>query len=127
MFLCVLTACSHAGLIDKGQIFFDLIGHSGLMPSLDHYTCIVDLLGRAGHIEKAIATIMRMPFCPGIVQWHTVLAACRKWGDVDQGRHAFEHALCLDEKNSSSYVYMSNICADLPMQMETNMHEVMAI
>jgi pentatricopeptide repeat protein len=123
-FTSVLNACSHAGLMEEGQAAFELIGDRGLRPSRDHYTCVVDLLGRAGCIESAMKMIEEMPFCPSLLQWHTVLAACRKWGDADCGRHAFEHALCLDESNPSAYVYMSNICADLPAPVEANMHGV---
>jgi pentatricopeptide repeat protein len=121
-FTSVLNACSHAGLMEEGLAVFELIGDYGFRPSPDHYTCMVDLLGRAGRIESAMKMIEEMPFCPSLLQWHTVLAACRKWGDADLGKHAFEHALCLDESNPSAYVYMSNVCADLPAPVEANMH-----
>eukprot|EP00250_Pteridium_aquilinum_P002431 c12646_g1_i1 orf=3-239(+) len=76
---------------------------------------MVDLLGRVGHVDKAVAMIWRMPMHPDIMSWQKVLGACRKWGDVELGRHAFEHAVRLDERGTAAYVCMSNIYADVNM------------
>eukprot|EP00250_Pteridium_aquilinum_P005060 c15214_g1_i1 orf=3-767(-) len=99
-FVCVLNACSHEGEVEKGQMFFHVMTRGcGLIPSLDHYTCMIDLFGRSGHMDAAMAIIKKMPLHPGMVVWHTVMAACRKWGNVELACHAFEQAVRLDEKD----------------------------
>eukprot|EP00250_Pteridium_aquilinum_P034829 c8177_g1_i1 orf=2-427(+) len=81
-FLSVLNACSHAGLVDKGQTYYEAmcVDH-GLVPSVKHHACIVDLLGRAGQLDRVVAMMKKTPFQPTIVMWLTVLTACRKWGN----------------------------------------------
>ena len=109
-FINLLNACSHAGLTEKGQVYLDLVGDDyDLVPTLEHYTCIVDLLGRAGHIDKAISLIKKMPLHPGIAIWHVILGACQTWGNVELGSLAFQHALQLDIEDASAYVCIRNI------------------
>ena len=109
-FVSVLNACSHAGLLERGPMFFDAIDNNyDLIPNLKHCTCIVDLLGRAGLIDKAAEFINNMPLHPDIAVWLILLGACRKWNNVDLGRYAFEHAVQLSESDSTAYVCMSNI------------------
>lgn len=127
-FVNVLNACNHAGLVEKGQMYFEaMCNEYGLIPTLDHYTCMIDLLARAGHTGKVLDMIKKMPFHPGIIVWHIVLGACKKWGNVELGRHAFDNALRLDEKDASVYVSMFNIYADASMQEEANKIEAMRI
>ena len=109
-FVVMLSACSHAGLLERGPMFFDAIDNNyDLIPNLKHCTCIVDLLGRAGLIDKAAEFINNMPLHPDIAVWLILLGACRKWNNVDLGRYAFEHAVQLSESDSTAYVCMSNI------------------
>ncbi|KAI5072963.1 hypothetical protein GOP47_0013069 [Adiantum capillus-veneris] len=113
----ILNVCSHSGLMAEGLMCFEYASlEYGLVPSLEHYTCIVDLLGRAGHLDKAVAVIQKMPCHPGVGLWLSVLGACRKWGDLEIGRLAFECATGLDEKESAAYVGMRNIYADSALQ-----------
>ncbi|KAL7105899.1 hypothetical protein ACP275_07G075600 [Erythranthe tilingii] len=77
-FTGLIYACSHAGLVDKGrQIFESMIADYGLSPSLQHYTCLVDLYSRAGHIEEAENVLNTMPFKPDEAAWAALLSACR--------------------------------------------------
>ena len=109
-FVSVLNACSHAGLLERGLMFFEAIDNNyDLIPNLKHCTCIVDLLGRAGLIDKAAEFINNMPLHPDMAVWVILLGACRKWNNVDVGRYAFEHAVQLSESDSTAYVCMSNI------------------
>ena len=57
--------------------------------------------------------------------WHTVQDACQKWRNLKLGKWAFENVIQLDEKDYPTYIYMSNIYADLGMQEEANKIEVM--
>lgn len=76
---------------------------------------MVDLLCRAGRLDEAVAMVEKMPIQPTLVVWHIVLSACHKWGSVELGRHAFDRAVCLDEKHGAAYILMSNIYSDANM------------
>ncbi|KAH7438986.1 hypothetical protein KP509_04G040100 [Ceratopteris richardii] len=115
-FVHILNACSHEGDLEKGQmLFYSMLSHYDINPSLNHYTCMIDLLGRSGNMNAANIIITEMPLHPGLVEWHTIMAACRKWGNVDLARHGFQHARQLDEMDDNAYLYMFNIYADALM------------
>lgn len=118
-FLDVLAVCSRVGLVDKGRHYFQVMGSEyGLAPGPEHYTCMVDLLSRAGHLEEALRMARAMPCRPNAAVWLAVLGACRKWANVEVGRQAFEFAVSLNEKDASSYVMMASIYADAQMWEE---------
>ena len=122
----LLNACSHSGLVDKGKTYFDsIVKNHGLALKLEHYVCMIDMLGRAGHVVDAVGMIEKMPFQPGIIAWHIVLGACRKWGNVELGRYSFEEALKLDEDDSSVYLCMFNIYQDAGMHKDAHRIEAM--
>jgi pentatricopeptide repeat protein len=109
----ILSACSHAGLVDKGQMYFKIMSsYYGFIPMMEHFNCLSDIFGRAGQVEKAIAIIEHLPCHPSTALWHSVLASCRKTGHVELGEQAFECAIQLDDKDSSTYICMLNIYAD---------------
>ena len=109
-FTILVNACSRTGLLEMGQAYLEvMISIYKIIPDLDHYTCIIDLFGRAGHLDKAIVVIEEMPFSPSITVWHTMLGACHKWGDILLGRLAFEHAIHLDDQDAAPYICMINI------------------
>ena len=88
----------------------------GMIPTLEHYTCLVDLFGRAGHFENAVAVVEKMPTSDYLPVWTSLLGACQKWGNVELGRLAFEHAIRLDVKHVATYVCMRNIYIGADMQ-----------
>ena len=109
-FLSVLTACSHAGLVARGQMFFEIMSQNfGISSSLAHQTCMIDLLGRAGQLDKAMETIEKMRFHGDLVMWLTLLGACKKWSNLQIGEEAFGNALQLDAIGSAAYVCMYNM------------------
>ncbi|KAH7282516.1 hypothetical protein KP509_35G034300 [Ceratopteris richardii] len=111
-FVSILKACSHSGLVDEGQMYFDAMSkHLNFYPSIEHYTCFLDILSRAGQLDKAAYLLGKMPFSPNSVMWHTLLGACKKWHHADLGQEAFDHAMRLDERDFAALVCMSNICA----------------
>ncbi|GAB4824620.1 hypothetical protein Ancab_007493 [Ancistrocladus abbreviatus] len=80
----ILTACSHGGLVEKGKEHFEMMRESyGMKPTIEHYTCMVDLLGRAGQIEEAKELIERMEVEPDEALWRAFLGACKIQGKVD--------------------------------------------
>ncbi|KAF8398941.1 hypothetical protein HHK36_014806 [Tetracentron sinense] len=111
-FLSVLSACSHTGLMEEGlSIFISMIEEHGIEAKAEHYTCMVDLLGRAGRLEDAKEVIDRMPVEPEVSTWGALLGACRVHRNVELGRVAADRLFGLDPQNPGHYVLMSNIYA----------------
>ncbi|CAE6167391.1 unnamed protein product [Arabidopsis arenosa] len=109
-FLCVLYACSHAGLVKEGdEIFNSMIHVYGFEPSVKHYACVVDILGRAGHLQRALQFIEAMPIQPGPSVWETLLGACRIHKDTNLARTVSEKLFELDPDNVGYHVLLSNI------------------
>ncbi|EPS67514.1 hypothetical protein M569_07257, partial [Genlisea aurea] len=109
----VLSACSHAGLVEEGRKHFDSMTKShGLTPLKDHYTCMVDLLGRAGLLDEAKRTILSMPVAADSVVWGSLLAACRVHGNVELGNFAAGEVFRRDPGNSGAYVVLCNMYAE---------------
>ncbi|KAJ9707615.1 hypothetical protein PVL29_002587 [Vitis rotundifolia] len=111
-YISLLSACSHAGLVDEGRWFFDhMVRVSGLEPRIEHYGCMVDLLGRAGLLEESEELILNMPIKPDDVIWKALLGACKMHGNVEMGKRVAEHLMELAPHDSGSYVALSNIYA----------------
>lgn len=110
-FLCVLTACSHAGFLDKGQYYFDLMKKYKLEPQVSHYVTIVDLFGRAGFLDRAERFIREMPIEPTAAVWGALLGACRMHKNMDLGTYAAERVFELDPHDSGPHVLLYNIYA----------------
>ncbi|GMG98516.1 hypothetical protein Nepgr_000356 [Nepenthes gracilis] len=111
-FLCLLYACSHCGLKDQGIEFFDMmVKEYGLKPRLEHYTCVVDLLGRSGCLQEAEDMIRSMPVKADAIIWKTLLSACKVHKNADIARRIAEEVLRVDPQDSASYVILSNIHA----------------
>lgn len=111
-FLGVLCACSHGGMVEKGRQFFDLMTKEyGIKPNIQHYGCLVDMLGRAGFVDEAYHLIKSMPLKCNAIVWRTLLAACRVHGNVEQGEVVRRHLLELEPDHSSDYVLLANTYA----------------
>jgi pentatricopeptide repeat protein len=110
VFVSVLSACSHAGLTDKGLDYFDAIERIyGLQPGLDHYSCVVDLLGRAGRLKEAKELIESMKVKPDAPVWGALLGACKIHKNVELAELAFNQVIELEPTNIGYYVLLSNI------------------
>eukprot|EP01018_Ginkgo_biloba_P007459 Gb_18840 [translate_table: standard] len=111
-FIGVLFACSHAGLVDEGLDVFDAISRDHcITPTIEHYACMVDLLGRSGQVEEAEDFINRMPVKPSALVWRTLLGACGIHLNLDIGKRVAECLLELNPQNAGTYVLLSNIYA----------------
>ncbi|KAJ4950555.1 hypothetical protein NE237_027387 [Protea cynaroides] len=111
-FVGLLSACARAGLVDEGKIFFHSMEECyGVTPTLEHYACVVDLLGRSGKLQEAEDFINAMPIEADAVVWGALLSACWFWMDMEVGKRVAERMYCLDHKQISAYVIMSNIYA----------------
>jgi pentatricopeptide repeat protein len=74
---------------------------------LEHYTCMVDLLGRAGHLQEAENMIKAMPYNPNVAVWMALLGACRIHGNVERAEHVAKQVLELEPENATGYVLLS--------------------
>ncbi|KAK2400640.1 Putative pentatricopeptide repeat-containing protein, mitochondrial [Trifolium repens] len=111
--LAVLSGCSHGGLEDRGlNIFQEMTsGKFGVEPKMEHYGCVVDLLGRSGRVEEAFEFIKKMPFEPTAAIWGSLLGGCRVHSNVDIGEFAGRQLLEIEPGNAGNYVILSNLYA----------------
>ncbi|XP_042516580.1 pentatricopeptide repeat-containing protein At3g57430, chloroplastic-like isoform X2 [Macadamia integrifolia] len=118
-FVGVLSACSHAGLIEEGINCYNLMVYEyRILPSVEHCTCMVDLLGRAGYLNEAETFIYKSPFPQEPGMWRTLLAACGVHKNSDVGVRASQHCLWLEPQDSFTYVILSNIYASKQLWCE---------
>ncbi|KAJ8446332.1 hypothetical protein Cgig2_005863 [Carnegiea gigantea] len=110
-FLNILTACSHAGLVDEGSRYFNLMHSYGVSPQDDHYARLVDLFCRAGKFSDARQLIEKMPFEPDAPMWEALLSGCRLHGKLDIGIEAAERLLHLVPQHDGTYILLSNMYA----------------
>lgn len=115
-YLSVLSSCCHAGLVNEAKYhlnsMFDL---HGVVPCLEHYACVVDVLGRVGLLEEAERTISQMSIVPDAQIWQILLSACHVHGNIDLGQVAARKLLELQPENDSVYVLLSNLYASAGM------------
>eukprot|EP00268_Persea_americana_P060215 TRINITY_DN7472_c1_g1_i1.p1 TRINITY_DN7472_c1_g1~~TRINITY_DN7472_c1_g1_i1.p1 ORF type:complete len:775 (-),score=138.03 TRINITY_DN7472_c1_g1_i1:944-3268(-) len=106
-FIAVLSACSRGGLVEEGYRYFQLIRE----PTIDHYACLIDLVGRAGQLEEARNIINDMPFDPNCHIWSSLLATSGIYGNTKMGEYSARQLLLLNPKDPGTYVALSNIYA----------------
>lgn len=114
-FIGLLTACSHSGLIKQGWELFHCMRDFGIKPRNEHYSCVVDLLGRAGYLKQAYVFILKMPIEPGVSVWGALLSACKIHRCVTLGEYAAQKLFSLDPYNTGHYVQLSNLYASSRM------------
>ncbi|AES73485.1 pentatricopeptide (PPR) repeat protein [Medicago truncatula] len=111
-FIGVLSACSHSGLTSDAYKNFDSMQKTyGVEPEIEHYSCLVDALSRAGHIQEAEKVVSSMPFEASATMYRTLLNACRVQGDKETGERVAEKLFTMDPSDSAAYVLLSNIYA----------------
>lgn len=111
-FVGVLSACSYTGRVKEGMEFFDSMKLVYMVePTAEHYACMVDLLGRAGHVHEAMDMIKKMPIEADAVVWGALLGACKTHMNLDLAEVAAKKLLQLEPKNSGPYILLSNIYA----------------
>ncbi|MFQ6628529.1 hypothetical protein Gotur_007812, partial [Gossypium turneri] len=109
-FVGVLSACSHAGMVEEGwRHFEDMSKVYNLEPQTEHYGCMVDLLGRAGLISEAEVFIANMPIEPDAFVWGARLGACSIHGKVELGEAIMKKLVAIEPVRDGAYILMSNI------------------
>jgi pentatricopeptide repeat protein len=111
-FVGVLTACSHAGLVDKGLEYWEaMVRDYGIERRADHYACVVDMLGRAGRIEEAFEMVQTMPMGPHPGALGALLSACKTYDNVEIAEIVANKLFELEPRNTGNYILLSNIYA----------------
>ncbi|OMP01762.1 hypothetical protein COLO4_11629 [Corchorus olitorius] len=111
-FVSVLSACAHTGKLDEGRKYFKIMKEKfGIEPEVEHYSCMIDLLGRAGKLSEAKRLIETMPFSPGSIGWAALLGASKMHGDIELASEAANQILQLEPSNAVPYVMLANMYA----------------
>lgn len=111
-FVSILSACAHAGMVDRGLEVLDNMKITfGIEPEVEHYGCVVDLLGRAGLLTEAEELISTMPMEPNAAVWGALLGACKKHGNIELSERVGKILLEMEPENSGRYALLSNIYA----------------
>lgn len=110
-FLCLLTACSHAGLVDEGKRYFAMMSKYRIQPGSQHYATIVDLLSRAGKLKEAMEVIEKMPIPPTESVWGALLMGCRLHNDTETAAYAAEKLFETGSTSSGAHVLLTNAYA----------------
>lgn len=108
----ILTACSHAGLLDDGCHFFESMhADFGILPTVDHYNCMIDLLARAGLLEEAENMINTMPYQPTSVSFMSLLSACKHLAAIERGLRNAKNVFEFCAEDDTPLVMLFNIYA----------------
>ncbi|GMJ02751.1 ROOT INITIATION DEFECTIVE 4 [Hibiscus trionum] len=109
-FVNILSACSHMGLVERGWAYFNMMSDKfGILPRVEHYACMVDMLGRAGKLDEAKEFIESATIDHGMCLWRILLSACRNFRNYELGAYAGEKLMELGSQESSAYVLLSSI------------------
>ncbi|KAJ6376759.1 hypothetical protein OIU76_025835 [Salix suchowensis] len=120
-FLTILSSCSHAGQVEDGVHYFRCMTEEyGIPAQMEHYACMADLFGRAGHLDEAFEVIKSMPFPPAASVWGTLLGACRVHGNVELAEVTSRYLLDLESKNSGYYLLLTHVLADAGQWMSVH-------
>ncbi|CAN4079103.1 unnamed protein product [Withania somnifera] len=109
----VLSACCHAGLFDYGEgIFHSMKELYSIEPKIEHYGCMVDILGRNAKLLEAEQLIRGMIWKADVVIWGSLLHACQSHGNIDIAERVVKEILLLDPNSHGVYVVLSNMYAE---------------
>ncbi|XP_058077061.1 pentatricopeptide repeat-containing protein At5g66520-like [Magnolia sinica] len=110
----VLNACAHAGLVQEGRHYFDHVTKTyEIEPKMEHFGCMVDLLGRAGLLDEARKLIDEMPMSPDAGVLGALLGACKIHGNIDLGEQVGKRVIELEPQNSGRYILLANLYASV--------------
>ncbi|KAL4016521.1 hypothetical protein IC575_024173 [Cucumis melo] len=111
-FIGVISACAHLKLVDEGFYYFNhLMKQFGIVPGLEHYTCIVGLLSRSGRLDEAENFMRSHQINWDVVSWRTLLNACYVHKHYDKGKQIAEYLLQLEPRDVGTYILLSNMHA----------------
>lgn len=111
-FISVLSACGHTGKVDEGWRYFKIMEMQfGIIPEEEHYSCLIDLLGRAGKFDEIEELLKNMPHDLSSIGWSSLLGACRTYGNLELGTKVADEVFRREPENASAYVILANMYA----------------
>lgn len=111
-FIGVLSACGHLGRVQEGYYYLQqLMIQMGIKPGLEHYTCIVGLLSKAGLLNEAENFMRTTPVNWDVVAWRTLLNACHVHRNYDLGKQVAKIVLQMYPDDVGTYTLLSNMHA----------------
>ncbi|XP_020578653.1 pentatricopeptide repeat-containing protein At5g66520-like [Phalaenopsis equestris] len=127
-FVAVLSACSHAGMVEEGRrVLASMKGSYQVDPKVEHYGCLIDMLARAGLLEEAMELTRVMPMQPNAQAWGALLGGCRIHRNSEVAEEVGRRLLGLQPKHSGRYILLSNIYATANRWQEaTTLRNMMA-
>ena len=126
-YVSILSVCNHLGLVSEGCSHFRSMwaDNNDDMPYLDHYACVMELLGRAGFLKEAICLAMTCPFEMNLIMWTSLLSRCKSFGDVALGKQCFDSMNKLGSYCASGYGVISNFYGFGSMQEDVHQIEIL--
>lgn len=113
-FLCVLTGCSHSGLVEEGRLVFNSMKSlHGISPDTEHFSCMVDLLGRAGLLDEAEELLQQAPESGDCVMWSSLLQSCRFYTNEIVGKRVAKVLLELDPNDFAVHLQVSKFFSEI--------------
>ncbi|CAM8955452.1 unnamed protein product [Rhodiola kirilowii] len=108
-FLGILYACSHAGLVQQGWSFFHMMEQRyRIRPTMEHYTCMVDLLARSGCLDEAYGFVKQMPVDPDAELLTALFSSCCSYMNVPLARQVGQKLLESNPQEAGAYMLLSN-------------------
>ncbi|QHO36267.1 hypothetical protein HN51_029591 [Arachis hypogaea] len=112
-FVSLLSACSNSGLVKEGWAYYNSMKLDyGIEPKIEHYGCMLDLIGRTGNLDQALSFIEEMPLLPTARIWGSLLNASRNKGNIELAELAAERILSIKHDNTGCYILLSNMYAE---------------
>lgn len=112
LFLCLLSTCSHAGMVAKGREIFERMRDFGVEKTEEHYACMVDLLGRAGLLDEAVELVNTMPMKARKSVYGALVGACRKHNNLVVAEEVSKKLIVLDPENAGRYIILAKMYED---------------
>ncbi|XP_039128311.1 pentatricopeptide repeat-containing protein At5g08305-like [Dioscorea cayenensis subsp. rotundata] len=110
-YLCLLSACTHGGLVEDARRFFNLLKAQRMAVQVEHYACMVDVLGRSGRVEEAYEIVRTMPMQPSASVLGALLTACQTHGHLHLGELVGQMLIELDPDHDGRYIGLSSVYA----------------
>ncbi|KAM0841297.1 hypothetical protein ACQ4PT_059132 [Festuca glaucescens] len=108
-FVAALCACTHTSHVDEGRSIFRSMRCHGMEPQREHYGCLADLLGRAGHVEEAETVLLDMPMEPHVSQWGALMSSCRMHNNISVGERVGKRLIELEPHHGGRYAILFNL------------------
>ena len=108
-YIGLLSACGHGGCVEEGFSHFNTMGHDDINPTVGHYNCLVDILGRVGCLSEAMSLLESIPFQVNLTGWTSLLDHCKAHGNRVLAQKCYNYLILCDSSYSSGYALMSSI------------------